>query len=284
MIAIKKPNTCPKKLYKQCVGSRRAGPVQTELRSIEPDIKLAIAEYNLAANSLNFFSIKPLSKIRNTDGKLLNKLYEDKIGSKRGIARSVYDEIILAAPNGLCPICLVSPVNNLDHYLSKAKHPKFSVLPKNLLPLCISCNFTKSSFQPTCYEDQLIHPYFDKVQLKPWLNVKILNTTPLSVRFFVDDFGGIQQANLKRIEYTFKKLKLDRAYAAKAAQKLVYICNKFTKIERYKKDVGLRQKVLMDMCEGLEQEHNSWEGVLLRHLSQKVSFYTKDYLRVATPL
>ena len=44
----------------------------------------------------------------------------------------------------MCPICQVTPVNSLDHYIPKTKYPLYAVHPRNLIPCCTTCNGHKS--------------------------------------------------------------------------------------------------------------------------------------------
>lgn len=43
--------------------------------------------------------------------------------------RVYYDQLLIAAPEGLCPLCSHREATTLDHYLPKSKYPRLSIVP-----------------------------------------------------------------------------------------------------------------------------------------------------------
>lgn len=99
--------------------------------------------------------------IPNVNKKYLTDLYTKYMVKGCEEARSIYDTIKASAPNRRCPFCGIGLVNNLDHYLPKARYPVFSVNPSNLVPSCDACNKGKASSTYVTLESHnlfLTHP------------------------------------------------------------------------------------------------------------------------------
>lgn len=89
----------------------------------------------------------------------------------------VYKKIL--ALSYWCPYCTIVQVQSLDHYLSKASFPEFSIFPKNLVPACDSCN-TPGKRHKEDGRRVLVHPYFDELpRVNPWkATVRVVNGVP----------------------------------------------------------------------------------------------------------
>lgn len=60
--------------------------------------------------------------------KEMTKLYNNRL--VRGTAgRDVYDELMMAAPRGRCPLCGQRDVSTLEHILPKSAYPALAVTP-----------------------------------------------------------------------------------------------------------------------------------------------------------
>lgn len=105
---------------------------------------------------------------------IVKKLYKNKLVNPKEKAGLYYEKIInyqksekVSSPIKFndefktCLICHTSEVDNLDHYLPKAKYPILSLNPINLIPICIKCNRNKIDYIPKSKSDNLIHLYFD---------------------------------------------------------------------------------------------------------------------------
>lgn len=87
---------------------------------------------------------------------------------------------------GTCPYCTITITQTLDHYLPQNSYPEYSVLSRNLIPSCYSCNPNRS-FRNKRGERALIHPYFDHIPNERLLvaTVRVIDHVP-EAEFSVD--------------------------------------------------------------------------------------------------
>ncbi len=154
--------------------------------------------------------------------KELKNLYNQQMIGQNKPARTIYDKLIISAPNGICPYCGFGQTSSLDHYLPKASFPNFSVLPLNLIPSCNDCNTGKHAKITNTAEQQVIHPYYDHqlIQDQKWLFAKVIETIPASIQFFVqppEDWSNIMQ---QRVQSHFNEFNLSKRYSIEAANEL----------------------------------------------------------------
>lgn len=152
------------------------------------------------------------------------KLYTDYMVKGGSVSRNVYD-IIRACSNGLCPLCGISTVTTVDHYLPKARYPAFSIHTKNLVPACDTCNKGKGSSTYKSKESQPLHPYFSHAQfyLTDWIKANVLKTAPLSFSFYVAPPKGWSATDQARIKNHFEDFDLQTKYSVNASQFLTMI-------------------------------------------------------------
>ena len=102
-------------------------------------------------------SIIPLDE----SGRFVN-LYEshDDENSQRPVIKALRDNKLL-----FCPSCGEDgKPETLDHYLPKTHYPEYSILTKNLVPMCSKCQGVKlAEVLSNSGQRQFIHPYFDKI-------------------------------------------------------------------------------------------------------------------------
>lgn len=105
-------------------------------------------------------------------------LYCKKFVPKGGPGRKYYDAIInsgIKSGRGMCPVCGIDEISQLDHYLPKSDYPLLSVTPANLVPVCSSCNCfeAKGAYSPKPLSECLYHPYFQDPPSCIWLRAEI---------------------------------------------------------------------------------------------------------------
>jgi len=165
--------------------------------------------------------------IRVIDGKVtvneLKNVYTQNFVSVDSPGRVFYDQLILSAPRGKCPLCGHRNVSTIDHYLPKAYYPLLSVVPVNLIPSCKDCNTSKRSAFPTAQHEETLHPYYDDVEKDIWLKTRVIQSTTPSIQFFVDAPPNWDQLLKHRTEFHFDSLSLDDLYSIEAATELAII-------------------------------------------------------------
>ena len=72
-----------------------------------------------------------------------------------------------------CPLCDRLAVSELDHYLPRSAFPHYSVLGRNLVPICFRCNHIKRNKQRASRRLRFFHPYYDQVPSLPLIKVDV---------------------------------------------------------------------------------------------------------------
>lgn len=63
----------------------------------------------------------------------------------------------------ICPYCLILPRTTFDHYVPEENYPVFSVLGKNLIPSCTTCNGKKLTYWRDSGNRAIIHYLNDTI-------------------------------------------------------------------------------------------------------------------------
>lgn len=135
-------------------------------------------------------------------------LYDNKLVKQGSPGRGFYNKIKASAEHNLCPLCLISEVYTLDHYLPKSKYPALAVTPINLIPACYACNFEKANTVPNQEGLQTLHPYYDDVSDERWIYAKLLEGEPLAFQFYVQSPEHWPDTLKKRVATHFKVYRL----------------------------------------------------------------------------
>lgn len=145
--------------------------------------------------------------------------YEYRILDKPN-GRIFYDELILSAPQNICPYCTIRIVKTIDHFLPKSEYPSYSITPFNLVPSCRDCNTDKKISYPTNSNDQTFHPYFDKVDAECWLKAELRHTEPLSFQYDVIRPIGWDDIKLARASSHFVGYNINELFSNEADREL----------------------------------------------------------------
>lgn len=153
-------------------------------------------------------------------------------------ARQIYDSILNSAKEQ-CPFCCgVGIPRTLDHYLPKTRHPKFSVLPINLIPACRDCNLGQKALLNAA-EDwaQVLHPYLDKDVFfeEQWVAARYVDDVPGGrgrIEYFVDAPARWDSGDVARARFHFSTFDLARRFAVNAAAHLPLVQAQITILRR----------------------------------------------------
>lgn len=144
--------------------------------------------------------------------------YDQRMVPKDAPARRIYDAIKLLPEHDLCPFCDHGVVSTLDHVLPKTIYPVLAVTPDNLVGCCSDCNKAKRNITPQTAGDTAIHPYFDDVTDKPWLEGRVIEGAGAAVIFrTVPQVAWADELN-QRVANQFRLLKLGELYSKQAAR------------------------------------------------------------------
>ncbi len=278
MWMLDKPQFDAESTYLTCISRVRNRELKKRLESVKKDIIKASEEYDTAADNIYLHKIESSDTIRgqvSVDD--MKRVYNQRMVSKKSPGREIYDEIILAPINGICPFCGHRYVSTLDHYLPKAHYPALTVAPLNLIPACFECNKLKSDNIPEQPENLVIHPYYDNIQESRWLYANVVETNPAVFNFFVkspDEWDEIKSA---RVNYQFLLLKLNDLYSSQAAQELSNIRYYLNNLFETAGTEAVRSH-LIDMAETrLYANANSWQTATYQACSQNEWFIEKGF-------
>lgn len=209
----------------------------------------------------------------------LTDLYTNHMSRRDQPSRAYYDRLLLLAPLSKCPYCGFGQVTTLDHFLSKAYYPYFSVLPINLVPVCSDCNRFKGA---VIFNDgnQIPHPYFEGelIEKTTWLHATINETVPATATFSVVAPKSWPEDLTRRIGNYVHDLKLVARFAIEAASELVSLSD-------YLGQIKSSQLIGEHLClvSRMERLHrrNSWKAALYEALSVSTWYRDGGYRRSA---
>ncbi|TKI70385.1 HNH endonuclease [Sulfurimonas crateris] len=275
MRIIPKPNISPVRAYVACYSSFANPVIQNNFKSIASFINTQSMLYDTNANNMNLYTFQPHVVVQGTISKNdMKTLYKNNmVQNKRG--RKIYDKLLSLAPLSRCPYCGVGEVSTLDHYLPKAEFPIFSVLPHNLVASCKDCNTGKLASYATTQNTQTLHPYYDDFTTQQWLYARVLQTSPVSIEFYVNPHATWNQVDKDRVKEHFVNYKLYGRFAMQAANVLADLREEFILYNSTPLDI---QQELQKKARSYESRYkNSWETAMYQALYQDQWYYNGGY-------
>jgi hypothetical protein len=271
-------------VYTSCVSGVPATDLATRFNAATADILDLAHSYEIraAANELYLFPSSPWGGgTELTLGELtkdeLTSLYTDHMVKRNQPARSYYDRIKSLAPLGKCPYCGFGQVSTLDHFLSKARYPSFSVLPVNLIPTCADCNKEKVAGVLDA-ENQMPHPYFEvlSIETDTWLYAIVKETTPATAMFLVRPPNHWSVELARRVITYVRDLKLTSRFAIEADSELSALSDFLGQLE-----TSQRIGNYLELMTQTERSHrrNSWKAALYEALSESAWYCEGGYRR-----
>lgn len=223
-------------------------------------------------NHANVLENIPASEITGVCSDALIKCYT----SKTKVMSAFRDELLYPELEDFdeCPFCGIGEPTTLDHYLPKEEFPEFSVLSKNLIPICGVCN---SNYKGRNWIENgnrlFLHTYYDQLPDESLFEASVTVTNKVVI-----DFSTISVAAepyfCSIFNHHFNKLRLNKRYKRKAS----------TEINRKRRSLELiyrRNNSAIDISNSLREEANGleidysknhWKTVLYRALSNSESF------------
>ncbi|MBK3585730.1 HNH endonuclease [Streptomyces sp. MBT57] len=246
--------------YKTCTSRIRNEQLRERLRLAESEVASATDIFETAAKSSALYTLKKarlaVTSLNDTE---LIAIYKYRMAKKKAVGRFIYDDIMLAAPNGRCPLCGQRSVSTLDHVLPKTLYPALSVTPRNLIPACSDCNHAKSNVSPTSADDEPIHPYYDDFDNDLWLHADVVQSSPPAVAFRVAPPISWPDSVQHRVAKHFSMLKLAPLYTSQAAQELSNIKHSLAQLFDRGGETAVQQH-LSEQADSRRAAHvNSWQ-------------------------
>jgi hypothetical protein len=198
-------------------------------------------------------------------------VYENgMVGTRDG--RVVYDQIMGGPADERCPLCGHGVVRTLDHFLPKRMFPALCVDPLNLVPACADCNHAKGEGIPSDAGTTLLHPYLDRIDHDPWLEARVVDSSPLWLDFFVSPPPQWDRVLIARTRHHFALFGLARLFAVQANRIVSGLRRQLADLL----DTGgadmVRAYLRGEADTRLADRLNGWEGVTYRALAADDAF------------
>lgn len=218
----------PAEIYDACTSGIDDPVLAERFKTVRAEVIARFQEYDLQATTHQLFSFMASAwgnaaqqVLAGMTKKEFVDLYSTQMVGEEKPGRKYYDRLMMLAPLGKCPFCGFGQASTLDHFLSKARYPAFSVLCANLVPACTDCNKGKGA--PVVTQDtQMLHPYFEGaiIETETWLFAEVIESTPATVRYFVQPPDSWLGDLTQRVANYFRDLDLARRFAVEAATEL----------------------------------------------------------------
>lgn len=273
MRRLEKMPVDPAVVYDACTSGINDPTLVGRFAAARTQVVASFREYERRASTHQLFQFKASDRgndlqhvLAGITKKEFIDLYSAQMIGKRKAGRKYYDHLMMLAPLGKCPFCGFGHVSTLDHFLSKARYPGFSILCANLVPACADCNREKVTAVVT-QENQMLHPYFEGalVEAEAWLFAAVIESLPVSVRYFVQlpDFWPRDLA--MRVTNYFTDLDLARRFAVEAAAELAGLEGILDSLEtQHLRHAHLSQVARVER----KNRMNSWKAALYDALAE----------------
>lgn len=282
MWPLSKPTHNLGDILNRCRTSMNDADLANRIESATGTLESAAANFEALGITGHFHTILSADSVGGIVSKQeMEWLYTNKFSKKGSPVRMIYDEILAA--NELCPLCGQRSTKTLDHYLAKSLHPALAVTPINLVPVCRDCNTEKLDHQPTCAEEQTLHPYYDNVEDGIWLLASVVEATPPALHFVADPPADWPEVKSARVKFHFSSFKLARLYGIHAAAELIQIQYALLRVNERGGSDAVRLH-LSDQAESRRMvNRNSWQAAMYSALSNSQWFCEDGLQRVRLP-
>lgn len=273
---LPKPVSDPLSDYVKAIGM---GTREREklLQKVEANVVAAYLNYrsDLGANKLSPIELSDSEK---KALKLSINLMRDKgrlnalKGSVLGTADAIY---------GKCPMCGISRVSAIDHYLPKSIYPEFSIYVFNLIPICPRCNELKTNLCQNNSPHEFFHSYLDDEPKYPLIYARIETYPDLIIRYVVNPPRSENDHLTRAFARQFEILKLEENFVAEGIRELHEQYDAFLRVFNCEGSRGLIE-LLEAMSKRSEKlwGHNHWKTALYFGLVRSHEFGIGGFKRL----
>jgi 5-methylcytosine-specific restriction endonuclease McrA len=229
------------------------GDIKSTLQKLAFKIKNRYADYS----QIELNHRIDLITFTEEEKKSLQNLYSSKTFTAKKIIEAISKNQLLTQA-GCCVYCGIGDADQMDHFLPQNHFPEYSILHKNLLPICGTCNEIKGENIPGLIKDYF-HPMFDKLPNEPFLQCQIFYTDSIPI----SHFSIVPKYQTTRISHHFKDLKLKKRLEKKAIQYFLQIrAYKSELDEIFAREEIERDKSKLGVCFGT----NYWKYILCKEM------------------
>ena len=282
MRRLSRPIVDPAEVYDACASGIDDPVLAGRFSAARADVIASFQEYDLRASIHQLFTFMASAWGNETQLVLAGmakkefvELYSEQMVGEGKPGRRYYDKLMMLAPLGKCPFCGFGQASTLDHFLSKARYPVFSVLCANLVPACTDCNKGKQASVIT-QDAQMLHPYFEGAIVEPdlWLFAEVVESAPATVRYFVQPPDPWPGDLTQRVVNYFSDLDLARRFAVEAAAELAGLAEMLDELgTQYLR----REHLLLVARIERKSRKNSWKAALYEALAASDWFQNGGY-------
>lgn len=257
MRPLNKPTLDPRLVYDGCVETIQDEDLKARLTAERETVLGSVPGYEAAGADGDLTRIQTSEQVGLVTKQEMMALYTNQLVQNSGPRSKYYDVLKLATL--ICPFCGHLRVKTLDHYLPKAHFPLFSVTPVNLVPSCRDCNSAKTASRVTKLENQVLHPYFDRLPDEQWLFAELGETHPPSFQFHAKPPAGWTEIIRRRVATHFRVFELAELYTTQAGEEFGNI--EHVILELYKTGGAAKVRSHLDgELRSREANHrNSWQ-------------------------
>jgi 5-methylcytosine-specific restriction endonuclease McrA len=254
-----------REVFRLCISHvQQPAGLKVRLQSIEQAIADAAILYDQRARASLLYAFPRADNVGGVTKNEMVKIYTYRMVDPDQPGRVVYDQIIGAAPDGMCPLCGFPGASTLDHHLPKADYPVLAVTPNNLVPSCTRCQTIKKAAYPQTAEEQTLHPYYDNIEDQVWLTAVVNQDTPASFSFEVTPPAGWDDVMIARVTHHLNTFQLFDLFAKNAANELAGIRSGLRALFAEGGVNSVRAQLLWAANTWLNNEPNSWQQAMYR--------------------
>jgi hypothetical protein len=265
MWSLNRPTHSARSTFTTCVSRVRNPGLASRLAAATPSVVTASDEFDWAARHGALHQIASHDTVAPdvTVGEM-EKVYTQRFAKAGAPGRDIYDEIFVSSPQGRCPLCTQRSVATLDHHLPKAHFPALAVAPLNLVPACSDCNKAKLASVPKRAEEVPLHPYYDDLEDKVWLQAEVIERWPTALRFRVVAPATWTAILSARVENHFRALGLAALYASEAAEELINVRHQLRILRAVDPVSGVRDELERRATSCAQGRPNGWRAATYR--------------------
>ena len=181
-----------------------------------------------------------------------------------------------------CPICGISPPNELDHYLPKSIFQPLAIYPRNLIPMCTSCNRKKGNAVSDAPENRLVHVYLDQLPPNRFMQANVsIEDDALLVEYQIDPDSELPVDLRSRLTHQLQRLNLNERYSREVNLYLTGHTTSFHFASQCGGGAGVRSFLDIQSIVEFERFHpNHWRPLLLLALRNHEAFCNGGFLQL----
>jgi hypothetical protein len=192
--------------YRAAIARKRL-PARAVLDEYAANVLVAYTAYG--GTTSNIASLLPMPLAAPNHGDILRSNYDSL---DEGRALDDLGAELHESASFRCPMCNYEQTGTLDHFLPQSTHPEFSILARNLIPTCFSCNNKKGRSNPNGF----VHAYYDRLPVTRLLRARIVWAPGLFAEFWLEQTPDCDEELFLRLANQFEALNLNERFEREA--------------------------------------------------------------------